>query len=77
VEKVAPVPEAGDPPVAVHENVYGLVPPVAEAVHDTAIPVVPVAGQLIDADSVSAAIVIDAVALATTALESVALTDTV
>lgn len=48
---------AGFPPVAVHANVYGVVPPVAEAVHDTAVPTVPVAGQLIDAASVNGATV--------------------
>ena len=43
----APDPLAGDPPVAVHANVYGVVPPVAEAVHETAALTVPVAGHVI------------------------------
>ena len=42
--KLAPVPVAGVPPGADHENVYGAVPPVAEAVKVTAVPTVPVAG---------------------------------
>jgi len=51
VVKLEPVPEAGLPPGAVQANVYGLVPPVAEAVHDTAVPTVPVDGQLIETAS--------------------------
>jgi hypothetical protein len=47
VLNVAPVPEAGDPPVAVQVNVTGGVPPVEDAVHETAVPTVPVDGQLI------------------------------
>jgi len=47
VLKVAPVPEAGLPPVAVQEKVTVPTPPVEEAVHETAVPTVPVAGQLI------------------------------
>ncbi len=46
VEKLEPVPDAGLPPVAVHANVYGEVPPVAVAVQDTAVLTVPVVGQL-------------------------------
>ena len=46
VLKLAPVPLAGEPPVAVHENVYGAVPPVAVAVNVTAVPTVPVVGPL-------------------------------
>jgi len=67
----------GFAPVATQLNVYGAVPPVAEAVQDTAVPTVPVAGQLTVAESASGLIVIVAVAFATTALVSVALTDTV
>ena len=47
VLKLAPVPEAGMPPVAVQENVTVPVPPVEVAVHVTAVPTVPVVGQLI------------------------------
>lgn len=42
------VPLAGDPPVAVHANEYGEVPPEAVAVQATALLTVPVAGQLIE-----------------------------
>jgi len=48
VLKLVPVPEDGFPPVAVQENVTGGVPPADVAVHATAIPTVPVVGQLID-----------------------------
>ena len=44
--KLAPVPVAGVPPGAVHANVYGAVPPVAEAVKVTAAPTVPEAGPV-------------------------------
>jgi len=47
VLKLVPVPEDGFPPVAVQEKVTGGVPPVDVAVHRTAIPTVPVVGQLI------------------------------
>ena len=49
MEKLEPVPLAGLPPVAVHAKVYGAVPPVADAVQETAVPTVPVAGHVIDA----------------------------
>ena len=58
VLKLLPLPEAGLPPVAVHANVYGEVPPVADAVQLTAMPTVPLAGQLIVAVRVSAETVI-------------------
>ena len=45
--KVDPVPEDGLPPVAVQANVTGGVPPDADAEQDTAVPTVPVAGQVI------------------------------
>lgn len=77
VVKLAPVPVAGDPPTALQENVYGEVPPDADAVNVTAVPTFPLVGPLMVVVSVSAAIVIDAVAFATTALASVALTETV
>ena len=48
VLKLVPMPEDGLPPVAVQENVTGGVLPVDVAVHATAIPTVPVVGQLID-----------------------------
>ena len=57
MEKLGLEPDAGVPPVAVHANMYGVVPPVAEAVHVTAVPTVPVAGQLIDVTSVKGATV--------------------
>jgi hypothetical protein len=44
--KLAPVPVAGVPPVAVHAKVYGDVPPVADAVKVTAVPTVPVVGPV-------------------------------
>jgi hypothetical protein len=47
IEKLDPVPEDGLPPGAVQAKVTGGIPPEAEAVHATALPVVPVAGQLI------------------------------
>jgi hypothetical protein len=46
VEKLAPVPDAGLPPVAVHANVYAVVPPEPVAVNVTAVPTVPVVGPL-------------------------------
>jgi len=77
VEKLAPEPVAGLPPVAVQAKVYGVVPPVAEAVHATGVPTVPVAGQLMDATSASGLIVTVADADAVLALESVAVTEIV
>jgi len=46
VLKLAPVPLAGVPPVAVQANVYGVVPPDPVAVNVTAVPTVPVVGPL-------------------------------
>ena len=46
VLKLDPVPVAGVPPGALHVKVTGAVPPVAVAVHVTAIPTVPVAGHV-------------------------------
>jgi hypothetical protein len=46
VLKLVPVPLAGEPPVAVHANVYGEVPPVADAVQDTATLTVPEVGHV-------------------------------
>jgi hypothetical protein len=65
VEKLAPVPEAGVPPVAVQLKEYGVVPPVADAVNVTAVPTVPVVGPVTEAASVSGAMVIEADPLAT------------
>ena len=75
--KLEPVPLAGVPPVAVHANVYGAVPPVAEAVNVTGVPTVPVEGPVTVAASVSGLIVIVADAVAVLALASVAVTVTV
>jgi len=44
VVKLVPVPVAGEPPVAVHEKVYGEVPPEPATVKVTAVPTVPVVG---------------------------------
>jgi len=46
VLKLAPVPEAGLPPVAVQVKVTGGVPPEEVAEQATAVPTVPVDGQL-------------------------------
>ena len=76
--KLEPVPLAGLPPVAVHANVYGEVPPVAEAVHETAVPTVPDVGQLIvTANGDAGPIVTVAEAVVVAALASVAVTDIV
>jgi len=64
VLKLAPVPLAGEPPVAVQLNEYGVVPPVADAVNVTAVPTVPVVGPVTEAVRVSAAMVIVADPLA-------------
>ena len=73
--KLEPVPLAGLPPVAVHANVYGEVPPVAEAVHETAVPTVPVVGQLMVTVRTSGLIVTVAEAVAVAALASVTVTE--
>ena len=75
--KLAPVPLAGDPPVAVHANVYGAVPPDAEAVHETALFTVPVAGHEIVAESATALIETVAEAVFVAAFPSVAVTEIV
>jgi len=71
------VPEAGLPPVAVQEKVYGDVPPVALAVQDTATPTVPLAGQLIVTATGNGLIVTVADALAVAAFASVTVTEIV
>jgi hypothetical protein len=75
--KLAPVPDAGLPPVAVHANVYAVVPPEPVAVKLTAVPTVPVAGPEIETVSGRAAIVIVADAVAVAAFASLTVTDTV
>ena len=72
--KLAPDPVAGDPPVAVHENVYGAVPPEPVAVHVTALPTVPLAGQLTDTVNANGLIVTVADTVEVAALASVAVT---
>jgi hypothetical protein len=52
VEKLAPEPLAGLPPGALQLNVYGAVPPLADAVKVTEVPTVPVAGPVTLATSV-------------------------
>ena len=77
VEKLAPVPDAGLPPVAVQANVYGDVPPEPVAVNVTAVPTVPVVGPLIVTARARGLIVMLAEALAVFALVSVIVTETV
>ena len=60
VEKLVPVPEEGVPPVAIHANVYGAVPPVAETVQSTAVPTVPVLGHVMVTTKVGGEMAIDA-----------------
>ena len=74
--KLAPVPEEGVPPVAVHANVTGAVPPVDVAVQLTAMPTVPEAGQLMVTDSAATEPIVW-VAVAVLPFESVAVTVTV
>src|SRR5205807_6874518 len=77
VVKLAPVPDAGLPPVVVQLNVYGEVPPVPVAVNVTAVPTVPIVGPPIVTASVSALIVIVADVVAVLAFASVMITETV
>jgi len=77
VVKLAPVPEAGLPPVAVHEKVYGVVPPDPVAVNVTAVPTVPVVGPDTVTASVSGEITTVIEPVAVFALASVAVTETV
>ena len=71
------MPLAGLPPVAVQENVTGGVPPVEEAVHDTAVPTVPVDGQVIVTTSAGAEMTTDADFVLVTEFVSVAVTEIV
>jgi hypothetical protein len=78
VEKLAPEPLEGVPPVAVQTNVYGAVPPVPVAVNATEVPTVPVVGPLIvTVTGPEGAIVIVTDAVAITVFALVAVTDTV
>jgi hypothetical protein len=77
VVKLVPVPLAGDPPVAVHANAKGAVPPVAEAVQLTAMLTVPVGGQFIVSVSAVELIVIVAELVAVFAFASVTVMATV
>jgi hypothetical protein len=77
VEKLAPVPEDGVPPVAVQLKVTGGVPPVDVAVHVTAVPTVPVAGQVSVTTRAAELMTMVADAVADTAFASVAVTVTV
>lgn len=71
VVKLAPVPDAGLPPVAVHAKVIGGVPPVAEAVQFTGVLTVPVVGHVITRLIPTALITTVADALAVFAFASV------
>ena len=75
--KLAPVPDAGLPPVAVQANVYGDVPPVAVAVKVTGDPEEPEVGPAIETDNGSAEMATVAEAVAVAVLASVMVTDTV
>jgi hypothetical protein len=77
VEKLAPEPVEGVPPVAVQANVYGADPPEPVAVKVTALPAVPVVGPAIVTPNGRAAIVTVADAVAVAVLASVIITDTV
>ena len=75
--KLVPVPDAGLPPVAVQENVYGDVPPDPVAVKVTAVPEVPLVGPLIVTAKANGLMFVVADAVAVTALASVMVTETV
>src|SRR6266568_78720 len=77
VEKLAPVPLAGVPPVAVQANVYAVEPPEPVAVNVTAVPTVPVVGPAMETARGRALIAIVADAVAVAALASVIVTETV
>jgi hypothetical protein len=72
--KVEPEPLAGEPPVAVHANVYGEVPPEADALQLTATPAVPDVGQVSVTVRGSAAMVTLEVRDTATVLASVTVT---
>ena len=75
--KLAPVPLDGVPPVAVHANVYGVVPPEPVAVNVTAVLIGVDVGPLTVTASGRGAMVRVADAVAVTALPSVIVTETV
>ena len=77
VVKLAPMPDDGLPPVAVHANVYGPVPPDPVAVNVTAVPTVPVVGPAIVTARASGLIVTVAELVTVAADASVAATDIV
>jgi hypothetical protein len=77
VVKLAPVPDAGDPPVAVHANEYAVVPPEPVAVKVTAVPTDPVVGPAMVTANGRAAMVTVADAVAVTVFASVTVTETV
>jgi hypothetical protein len=77
VVKIEPVPEEGLPPVAVHANVYGVVPPLPVAVKVRAALTPPVVGPAMVTARVNGLITMVAVAVAVFALPSVIVTDTV
>ena len=72
-----PEPDDGVPPVAVHANEYGVVPPDPIAVKVTAAPTVPEVGPPIVTASARGLIVMLAELEAVAELESVTVTDTV
>jgi len=76
VVKLELVPVAGLPPVAVQENVYGVVPPDPVAVNVTGVPTPAEVGPATVTASVSGLMVIEAEAVAVFALVSVTVTDT-
>jgi len=59
------VPVAGLPPVAVQVNVTGAVPPVDVALHETAVPTLPVDGQLMVTVKAAATVRVNVVVLMT------------
>jgi hypothetical protein len=77
VVKLAPVPDAGLPPVAVQEKVYAAVPPEPVAVKVTGVPEPPAVGPAMLTVNGSAAIVTIAEAVAVAALASMIVTETV
>jgi len=77
VDRLDPVPLDGLPPVAVHANVYGPVPPDPAAVKAAAVPTVPVVGPMIATARARGLIVMDADLVAVFAFASVIVTDTV
>lgn len=76
--KVVPEPLVCDPPIAVHANEYGAVPPVADALHAIAVPTVPVVGHEMVATRASGlTVVVTVFDVAVFELASVTVTTTV